>query len=133
MTFAWDITIPAGTTVANPLKQTLEITFGVITKLEFKFPRGCHGMVQCRILRGGVFRLAPLNPDEWVTGDDESVSWHTYYVIDDFPKKLEFVGCSPGTRYDHTITVRIEILPKKVASFVPLIELLSNVLTRMFR
>lgn len=115
------------------MKETLQITFGVITKVEFKFPRGCHGLVQCRLLRGGLFRLAPLNPDQWVTGDDESVAWHTYYVIDDSPKELDFIGCSPGTGYDHTVTVRIELLPQKVASFMPLIELLSKMLSRMFR
>lgn len=133
MSFAWDITIPAGTTVANPYEKKLQITFGVITKIEVKFPRGCHGMVRCRLLRGGIFCYAPLNPDSWVTGDDESVSWHTYYRIEDVPRELDFVGCSPGTSYDHTVTVRLEILPHRVASFVPLIELLSNMLTRMFR
>lgn len=131
MTFAWDITIPANTLATTPVEQELEITFGVITKVEIKFPSGCHGLVKCRLTRGGIYRLAPLSPDEWVTGDDEAASWHTYFLVDEPPNHVEFTGISPGTTYPHTVTVRLEILPRKVASMIPVLELLTRLLQRM--
>ena len=131
MGYAWDIVIPAGTPEKEAVPQELKLTFGVITKIEFQFPDGCHGLVKCVLTRGGIFRVAPRNPDEWVTGNRSPVTWRTYLVLDDYPTSLQFKGCSPGTTYPHTITVRIELLPAKVASMMPLVELMTQIARRL--
>jgi len=131
MSYAWDITVPANTLESSPKTQKLRITFGVLTKVEVKFPSGCHGVVKVRLTRGGIRRVAPLNPDEWVTGDDESVTWHTYIDLEDYPRDLDFTACSPGTLYEHRVTVRLELLPRRVASMIPVVELLTRLLQRM--
>lgn len=100
---------------------------GVITKLDIKFPPGCHGLVKVRIFRSR-FQLVPLSKDEWITGDGESVPTEGFYDLSVTPSELEFVGCSPGTTYDHTVTVRIQILPKSIATFGPLVDLLMRFL-----
>lgn len=131
MSFAWDIEVPADTKATTPKTETLKITFGVITKINIKFADGCHRMVRVRLTRGGLKRVAPLNPDGWITGDAEAVEYHTYIPIETWPRELEFVGCSPDTAYPHTVTVRIELLPRQVASMIPVIELLTKLLQRM--
>jgi hypothetical protein len=50
--FAWDVTIPANTLEAAPKTQTLKLTYGVITKVDVKYPAGCNGVVWVRVLRG---------------------------------------------------------------------------------
>lgn len=131
MFFAWDITIPAGTTEADPLTQILKLSKGVITRCDIKFPRGCHGMVKVR-LRHQEAQLVPLSRDQWVTGDNETVPTEAYYELGETPAQLKFLGCSPGTSFDHTVTVRISVLPKRVASMIPFMEILIKAFSRIF-
>lgn len=128
--YAWDITIPANTTKASPVEQDLDLNIGVITKAEIKFPAGCHGLVKIRLFHHG-FQLIPLSRPEWVTGDDETVPTEAYYELVETPAQLKFVGCSPDTYYDHTVTVRVTVLPKAVATFMPLVDVMTKFLKRI--
>jgi len=130
MFYAWDIVIPAGTLETGPIKQILKLTEGVITHIEVKFPCGCNGLAKVRLFHA-EFQMFPLSRGEWVTGDDEAVRGDYYFALKRAPGALKFHGCSPGSTYAHTVTVRITVLPEKVASFVPLIELLTKMLVRM--
>jgi len=128
LSFAWDIDVPADTAEEEPVEQHLKLTYGVITKIEVKFPVGCNGLVKVRLDRGGVLNILPWNPDEWCTGDDESVSYNKHLPLDDTPFSLNVTACSPGTTYDHTVTVRVEILPDYVASpWKILLELIETI------
>lgn len=130
MFYAWDITISAGTAKTSPKTQTLTLSKGVITKLEIKFPAGCNGLVFVRILRS-EFQLIPLSKDEWITGDDEAALTEGYYELETTPPELKFVGASPDCTYDHTITVRAQVLPRAVATFLPLVQVLTAFLQRI--
>jgi len=130
MFFAWDISVTAGTAEATPKTQILKLTSGVITGVDVKFPSGCHGLVKVR-LKHWEFQLMPLSRGEWITGDDEAVKMPTYFELATGPYELKFEGSSPDASYDHTVTVRVSVLPKAVASMVPLIELLTRLFQRM--
>ena len=125
MFYAWDITIPKNTTEDNPIKKELELTHGVITKIAIKFPIGCSGMVKVRLLRFET-PIMPLNRDGWVTGDGETVEATYWYELTDSPYTLNFLAISPNTQYDHTVTVRINILPPEAAGVKVLVELLRK-------
>jgi len=131
MGYAWDILIPANTLLSAPVTEKLKLQPGVITRIGCKFARGCHAMVQVRLLRGGVFQLFPLSPGQWLTGDDEEVWFSYYFDLTPYPPELIFEGCSPGTRYEHEVTIRVTILPKTVASMIPVVDLLTRLLQRM--
>jgi len=113
--YAWDVTIPAGTAEASPKEQILKLTKGVITRLDVKFPPGCHGLVKVRLLRS-EFQLVPLSRGEWVTGDGEVVQTEPYYELEETPAELKFVGCAPSTAYSHTVTVRVSVVPSEVGA-----------------
>ena len=130
MFFAWDITITADTKEAAPKTQTLKLTKGVITNITLKFASGCHGAVKVKLYKA-EFCLVPLSRGEWTTGDDEAVNAPMYYPLDSAPYQLKFIGCSPDTAYDHTVTVRVTVLPQSVASMIPVVELLAKLLQRM--
>ena len=130
MFFAWDVLIPANTAEASPKTQILKLSKGVITRVDVKFPAGCHGMVRVRLFRY-EHQLIPLTGGEWVTGNAESVPTEGYYELVEDPPQLKVVGCSPGASYNHTVTVRIQVLPKAVATFMPLIDLMAKFLRRI--
>jgi len=132
MGYTWDISIPADTAKSTPVTRELALHPGFITRIGCKFPSGCHGMVSVRLSRGGVFQLFPLSAGQWVTGDDEEVAFSYHYDLTDRPISLLFEGASPGTTYSHAVTIRITVLPRAVASMIPLIELLTKIFGRMF-
>ncbi len=123
---AFDITIPADTSESSPKEQILKLRRGIITKADIKFPSGCHGLVKVRIFRSD-FQLIPLSHSEWVTGDGETVPTETYYKLDEAPRQLKFIGCSPTTTYDHVITVRIQILPSEVVESTAVLEAINKI------
>lgn len=114
MLFSFPITIPANTPANNPTTQTLKLDLGVITTVGIRFAAGCHGMVQVRLLKDESI-LVPLNKDTWLNGDDETVNNDVYYEFTSTPYELKFVGSSPGTTYDHTVLVRINVLSAEEA------------------
>jgi hypothetical protein len=122
--FCWDITITEDTPEDDPDTTWLSLPKGIVTKVDIKFPAGCHGMVRARLFQEAL-QLIPLSEDEWVTGDDETVTTETYAELLDSPYKLKLVTCSPDTVYPHTITVRIGVQPEHAAGV--------SSLTRMFR
>ena len=124
MFFCWDITVEDDTPEDEPLTDWLSLPRGIITSIDIKFPAGCHGMVRVRLFQEAL-QLIPLSEDEWVTGDDETVTTETYAELLDSPYKLKLVTCSPDTVYPHTITVRIGVQPEHAAGV--------SSLTRMFR
>lgn len=130
MFYAWDITIPKDTSKAEPVSQDLPIATGIITRISVKFARGCHGLVGVR-LNWQLFQLVPLSAGEWMTGDDEAVDFQEFFEVKEPNPILVFKGCSPGTSYSHSVTVRITVLPKRIASMIPVIQLLTRLLQRM--
>lgn len=115
MLYTWDITIPADTPEDSPVHDILELSAGVITKIGIKFPAGCHGMVGVRLLlaEGQIF---PIPRGEWVTGDDEEAE-SIYYI--EFGRELfelKIEAISPDTDYNHTISIRITVLPAYIAA-----------------
>jgi len=130
--FSWDITIPADTSEKDPLEKDLTLTHGVITRIDVKFPPGCHGLVKVRLFRFDS-QLIPLTRDEWVTGDGETVptALPLHYELLEEPYALKFVGCSPGAQYKHTVTVRVNVMRPRPDPVEQLVELLRTLFERM--
>jgi len=131
MFYAWDITVSAGTLEASPKRERLVISKGVITRIEVKFAPGCHGLVKVRIFHHGS-QLVPLTKDSWLTGDDEPIVSEQYFEVDTPKYDLQFVGASPNCDYDHTITVRVTVLPPAVASILSVVKVLEKMYNRLF-
>lgn len=115
MFYTWDILVEDGTTEAEPKTEILKLTKGAIKGIYIHFLRGCHSVVKIRIFKDES-QLVPLNLDEWVTGDGETVPTETYYELISAPYQLKFVGISPTTHYDHKITVRVQVEPLEIAA-----------------
>jgi len=131
LNFEWEITIPAGTTETAPHIKRLKIVRGVLRYVRIHYPAGCHSLVKTRLLRWET-HLIPLTRGEWSAGDDETVEYELFYEIEEDPLLLTFIGISPTCVYDHTLRVRITILPKIIASLKPLYILIAKIAKRIF-
>jgi hypothetical protein len=130
MIFAKDFTVPANTPEDEPEEWPIKVSSGVLSYVGFKFPAGCHGMVKVRLWHG-EFQIVPLNKDEWITGDGEEVKFTEFYEVDEEPYEMKIRACSPDTTNDHTITLRMVVLPKMAASLIPFIDLLTKFFRRI--
>lgn len=120
----------ANTPEDEPLEDWLSLPKGIVTSVQVKFPRGCHGMVKLRLFKEAL-QIVPLSEDEWVTGDGETVPTETYAELLDYPYKLKYQVCSPDTEYDHVITVRIGVEPEESASVAKLTRLMLMLLDEL--
>jgi len=127
MLYTWNITITAGTAENSPTEQTLKLQKGIITYLSVKYPKGCKNLVEVKIFRS-TWQMLPFNRDNWLTGDDETVEDEPFYELNDAPLFLTFKGAAPSCTYDHTVTVRVRVLPKLVAMPFTILE---RILERM--
>ena len=127
MFWAWDITITAGTTEAAPYTKVLKVRKGVIPHIGVYFPPGCHGLVKARLLHN-EHQIVPLSPDEWATGNGMEVQAERFYELASKAYALKFQGCSPTCSWNHTVTVRVTVVPEIVASLAPLINLFRQII-----
>jgi len=109
MIFNYNITIPANTPQNNPIRRVLKLTYGIIHFLEILSSYGCAGMVYCAIYEG-EHQVFPTNPDDYFRLTGVPIQGREFYPIVNFPFELEFRGWSPGTRYEHVVTVRLWML-----------------------
>jgi len=128
--FTWDITVPANTQDSEPVSDTLKLGAGVITHIGVKFPAGCHGMVGVR-LKIQEAQILPVPRGEWVSGDDETVDSDYHIEFTRERQELEFEGISPDTDYNHTISVRITMLPAWVAAPYQILSDLVKIFKRI--
>lgn len=112
MFYAWNIILPYGKDIFNKTKRVLDIEKGTIIKCEVMFPSGCCGLVYVHINQA-LHQVYPKNPDYQFTGNGDTILSTDEYEIKEEPYQLEFYGWNTDDIYDHTVTVRIQLVPKR--------------------
>ena len=115
MFYDFAVTIPAGTTEDDPVEQVLKLTHGVIHRVEVEFPAGCRGYAHLVLLHE-EHQLYPTNPDEDFNAEGYTIPIDDYFPLTTEPYSLKAVGWAPDASYNHTITVRIGILPEEIVT-----------------
>ena len=110
----------------------MKIEEEVIVSIECHFPPGCRGMVYTACYYGEE-QLFPRPYGSYLHGDGETIRWSEYYELPESPCILTIRGWSPGTNYDHTVTWRINALPKKYAFWWMVLDRFISFLARIFR
>lgn len=109
MFYDFAIAVPANTAETAPIIQLMELTQGVITRLEIQFPAGCAGLAHCRILDQGTQKW-PTPPSDSFASDDYCVVIEENQELTAEPYQLRAVCWNEDDTYDHTIYVRVGIL-----------------------
>lgn len=125
------LTVPSNTSEDNPASIEFVIKEKLITKMEVGFAPGCYNMVGIKILYG-IKRFWPEDPNTYLYGDNEIVSWREFQRLPETLSKLKVYGISPDTHYDHIILVRIFTLPEVVAAPGIIFEKLYNLFKKFF-
>jgi hypothetical protein len=56
-------------------------------------------------------QIVPANPNAYLKGDDDRITWADTYVLDDEPLTLRLFTWNVDDTFPHTITFRINLLP----------------------
>ena len=126
-----DVTVPADTSQTNPVEYQVEIEEEVVVHVEVMFPPGPRGMVYTACYYGEE-QLFPRPYGSYLHGDGETIAWEEYYELPESPCYLTIRAWSPGTSYPHTITWRINALPKNIAFWWVNITRLLNFISHAF-
>ena len=130
MLFTKSFVILTDHTIDSPLVDTIEIAHGVITRVSVFFPRGCHGLVYCKLQHHGT-TVFPSQENMYLMSDGYPIEWDEYYESYQPPYLLKFVGWSYGTTYAHVITVRIAILPRKAILALATVDAIKGLVSSL--
>ena len=113
MYYDFAITIPAGRGLDNPVEEVLELTHGIIHRVEVRFRSGTDFRVACRLFRH-EHQVYPTNLDSDFRDDGRAIVFDDHYKLATRPYNLIVKAYAPTASYDHTIYVRIGVLPAEI-------------------
>jgi len=123
--YAETISVPANTPEDNPVKLDIQIKEQFITRMEVGFEDGCGWMVKVQI-RYGIKTFFPTREGTWLIGNDESVGWDERFSMPAPNEVLTVYACSPETKFDHNVFIRIMTLPQGFYFLETLLQKLSS-------
>lgn len=112
MLFQADITITKGKTKADPQVETLKIAHGIITKIMVR-PRAGHQFIAHLVILHHEHQIAPSTEGMDLHGDFFPIDWEEYYESYQPPYELKLKGWNDSTKYSHTFTVYVVVMPRK--------------------
>lgn len=114
MFYDFAVTIPAGRGEDNPVEQELDLTHGIIHRVEVEFYPGPRRYAWVKIFYR-EHQLWPTNLDGSFRTDAYTIAFDEYEEMFEPPHTLLVRGYSPEADYPHVVTVRIGILSSKSA------------------
>lgn len=115
MFYDFAITIPANTAKSSPVEQELNLTYGIVHRIEVHFPAYCAGLAHL-IVKRFEQQLWPTNPDGSFASDNYTIAFSEHYSLETSPYTLKVEAWNEDDTWPHTITLRIGILPLRALS-----------------
>ena len=125
MLFTKSFTVLTTHTERAPLEDIIKIAHGIITFVSIWMPPGCHGLVYCK-LKHHEHTVFPSTEDMFLMTDGYPVEWNEYYESYQPPYELKFVGWAYETLYDHVVTIRIAVLPRKAVLGLAVVDAIKG-------
>ena len=125
----YELSISPGVTPGAPTEYIKEFPPSTIDQVIVTFPKGPNREVYVKFYHEGE-SVFPLDPEEWVNGENEKVACQGPWSNWDGLYRLRIKMCSPGARLPHKVIVRFNLSEyKSPASLVARItDLTSRIL-----
>jgi len=129
--YKFQFTIPKNTPETAKIEKTMRICPGIIHRIEIMFPPGCAALAHVEIYHHTV-QMWPSNPETDFASDGETIAFREFYLIDEIPAELIAKMWNEDDTYDHTITIRIGVLPEEAVAperaIIKMVNILSTIL-----
>lgn len=113
MYYDFAVLVETSHTVASPKEEILKLTKGVIHRVEVEFPSGCRGQVYLKLLHH-EHQVWPTNPQGSFNAEGYTIPIGEHHKLTSEPYALKAIAWGVGCSYNHTITVRVGILPEEI-------------------
>ena len=113
MQYTKSVTFSSNGSRTNQTSSTLKCAKGIIHRIDLIFPPGCFGLVNVQLFQAG-HPIAPSNEGQVYSADDEIIIIPEFTELPSELNVLTIKGWNEDDTFDHTIRVRIYILPKNV-------------------
>ena len=117
MFYETSLTIPAETSSDDPAEIELRVTHGVVHRVEVEFAPGPSWRANVVILYRN-HQVWPTNPDGTFASDSHTIGFDDYYEMFYSPYTFVIQGWSPAAVKDHTVRVRLGVLPQIIAEHI---------------
>jgi len=120
MIYSAFITTPANTAMSNLKRTSINVTKGLVYKVEFHFPAGSAGLMGVAVL-DGLYQVWPSTVGEFFATDDETISFDDLFLKDAAPFVLHCYTYNLDTVHPHAVGVRIGLVSDDafMARFLP--------------
>lgn len=113
MLYEYELTVPANTPASSPVRLDMPLARGIIHQVTIEYRAGARHEVFV-VVRRALHQVSPANADGYHKSDFFPITYSTWEPLEEAPYKLEAYGWSPGTTYDHLVTIRIAVTPREV-------------------
>lgn len=104
----YELEVAAGTAASAPTEFIKEFPPCTIDEVKVVFKKGPNHEVYTKIMHEGE-SVFPLDPQEWINGEDEEVVCKGPWSNWDGLYRLRIRLCSPGARLSHKVIVRFNL------------------------
>ena len=125
MLFTKHILVETTNTVTARKIEEFRLAQGIITFVSVLFPKGCHGLVSCAIYDHAK-QIFPSEEGQYLIGDGDQVEWVEFYELERPPHVVRVEAWGTSLIYDHVVTIRIAVLPRKAIVALALIDAIKG-------
>ena len=120
MIYTANITTVKNTSISSLKRTPLEVTKGLVYKVEFYFPPGSAGLMGLAVF-DGLFQVWPSTVGEFFVSDDETISFDDMFLMESEPFEFQCYTYNLDDTHDHLVGVRIGLVLKEVfqARYLP--------------
>ena len=120
MIYTANITTVKNTSISSLKRTPLEVTKGLVYKVEFYFPPGSAGLMGLAVF-DGLFQVWPSTVGEFFVSDDETISFDDMFLMESEPFEFQCYTYNLDDTYDHVLGVRVGLVLKEVfqARYLP--------------
>lgn len=134
MIFIANISTPKDTKLAALKRTNLQVTSGLVYKVEFYFPPGSAGLMGVAVF-DGLYQVWPSSVGEFFIGESQVIPFDDMYLKESPPFTFQIYTYNLDDTHAHSLSVRVGLVSKDVflARFMPTMgdDYLNSLLKKM--
>ncbi len=120
MIYTANITTTEKTYKSSLKKTVINVTKGLVYKVEFYFPKGSAGLMGVAVF-DGLYQVWPSSVGEFFIGEGQTIPFDDMYLKESAPFDFQIYTYNEDDTYPHMVSVRIGLVSSELfmARFMP--------------
>ena len=127
MRYSYDVCVPKDTTIEEPYEYRLRLDYGTLKQVIVRWRAGCHNRVFVAIY-DGLLQIVPAAGTYALYADNLTMAIPMDWPIYSAPFELTGKFWSPGTLFEHTISIWLDLEEQVESERVSIVEQMKHLL-----